>query len=87
MKVFFVFFLRLFFCFVAAKLGLRVLGLDSRTYLTILTLLLTANLYWFDFLEYRGRIVFRLRKLQRSAPEKAAKGEEASSENLGKSEN
>jgi hypothetical protein len=72
MKVFFIFFLRLFFCFVAAKFILRALGLDSRTYLIALTLLFTGNIYWFDFLEYRDRIAFQLQKLKKSAPQPAA---------------
>ena len=76
MKVFFIFFLRLFICFVAAKFLLRALGLDSRAYLIALTLLFAGNLYWFDFLEYRGRIAFHLRKLHKAAPLPATTGEE-----------
>jgi hypothetical protein len=80
MKTFFIFFLRLFCCFVAAKLVLRALGLDSRDFLAGLTVLLTANLYWFDYLEYRGRISFRLGKMARAAGEKAAAGEDSAPE-------
>jgi hypothetical protein len=79
MKVVFIFFLRLFFCFVAAKFLLRVLGLDTQAYLISLTAIFLGNLYWFDFLEYRDRIAFRLRKPAITAPEPAAKEEEATS--------
>ena len=74
MKVFFTFFLRLFFCFVAAKFLLRVLDLDTQAYLIGLTAIFLGNLYWFDFLEYRDRITLRLRQSARPAPA----GEEAS---------
>jgi hypothetical protein len=53
MKILFVFFLRLFFCLLAAKFVLRFLGADSLPYLLALTLLLVANIYWFDFLDFR----------------------------------
>lgn len=76
MKTFFIFFLRLFFCFVAAKFLLRVLGLDSQAYLIVLTVILLGNIYWFDFLEYRDRIAFRLRKEEKPAPDAAAAAEE-----------
>jgi hypothetical protein len=69
MKVFFVFFLRLFFCFVAAKFILQALDWDSRAYLIGLTLLLLGNIYWFDFLQYRGRIAFRLGKKEKPLSE------------------
>lgn len=71
MKAFFIFFLRLFCCFVAAKIILRVLGLDHRAYLIALTLVFTGNLYWFDFLEYRDRISLHFRKLRKSSPQPA----------------
>ena len=79
MKVFFTFFLRLFFCFVAAKFLLRVLGLDTQACLIALTAIFLGNLYVFDYLEYRDRIAFRLRKPARPTPETAAPGEEAPS--------
>lgn len=79
MKVFFTFFLRLFFCFVAAKFLLRVLGLDSRGYLIALTALFLGNIYWFDYLEYRDRIAFRLRKLAKPAPPPVDAGDEVPS--------
>lgn len=47
------FFLRLFSAFVAAKLLLGHLGLDTPGYLLGLSLLLVANTYLFDLLEYR----------------------------------
>lgn len=47
------FFLRLFFCLVAAKFLLRVFQVDSRGYLLGLTALLTANVYGFDYLAFR----------------------------------
>ena len=82
MKAFFTFFLRLFFCFVAAKFLLRVLGLDTQLYLMGLTAILLGNIYWFDYLEYRDRIAFRLPKAARPTPEAATPGkEEPSSEN------
>jgi len=79
MKVFFTFFLRLFFCFVAAKFLLRVLGLDTQAYLIALTVIFLGNLYGFDYLEYRDRIAFRLRKPERPTPNTSARGEETPS--------
>ncbi len=76
MKLLFLFFLRLFFCFVAAKFLLRLLGLDSQPCLIGLTLIFLANLYWFDFLEYRDRIAFRLRKTKKPPPKTADEGAE-----------
>jgi hypothetical protein len=52
MKRIFGFFLRLFLAFVAAKLLLGRLELDTPAYLLGLALLLVANTYVFDFLEY-----------------------------------
>jgi len=79
MKVVFIFFLRLFFCFVGAKLLLRVLGLDLQPYLIGLTVIFLGNIYWFDYLEYRDRIAFRLAKPEQPIPERAPPGEEAPS--------
>jgi hypothetical protein len=79
MKTFFIFFLRLFLCFVGAKFLLRVLGLDNQTYLIGLTVVFLANILWFDYLEYRDRIAFRLRKPERPTPETSARGEETPS--------
>lgn len=52
MNALFGFSLRLLVSFVAAKLLLGSLELDSPGYLIGLSLLLTANLYWFDFSRY-----------------------------------
>ncbi|MEW6657686.1 MAG: hypothetical protein AB1424_03400 [Thermodesulfobacteriota bacterium] len=79
MKVVFIFFLRLFFCFVGAKLLLRLLGLDLQPYLIGLTVILLVNIYWFDYLEYRDRIAFRLPQPERPPPETAPPGAEAPS--------
>ncbi len=55
MKNIFSFFLRLFVCLVAAKFILRVVAVDSRTYLLGLTALLTGNVYVIDYLASRER--------------------------------
>jgi hypothetical protein len=78
MRTTFAFFLRLFICFVAAKFILRVLEVESRSYLVGLTLLFTANVYWFDYLGFRERIFFRSREQERSHPQEAQESEEAS---------
>jgi len=52
-KRFFSLAVRLLICFLVAKLLLRTLGWDNFNNLVILTLLLLANVYWFDFLDYR----------------------------------
>jgi len=44
---------RLLICLVAAKFLLRFIGWDNVRNLIMLTLLLLANLYWFDLLDYR----------------------------------
>ncbi len=56
MKGLFRFFLRLFGCLVAAKFLLQLLAMEDRGYLLGLTALFLANLYWFDYLEYRDRV-------------------------------
>jgi hypothetical protein len=61
MRTAFSFFLRLFVCLVAAKFLLRVLEVEGRAYLLGLTALFLANVYWFDYLEFRDRIALRLR--------------------------
>jgi len=76
MKLIFTFFLRLFFCFVAAKFLLRILGLDNQAYLIGLTAILLGNIYWFDYLEYRDRIAFRLRKPEKPLPATPTQEEE-----------
>jgi uncharacterized membrane protein YccC len=55
MSALFRFALRLFICFLAAKLFLHALGVAGRDYLIGLTLLLTANLYWLTYLAFRDR--------------------------------
>jgi hypothetical protein len=49
------FFLRLFFCFVAARFLLLAIGVGGRGYLVGLTMLFLANLYWFSYLVFRDR--------------------------------
>lgn len=67
MKVTFSFFLRLFICFVAAKLVVRAVDLNSRDYLLALTILFLVNAYLFDYL------VFRDRRTGRESPPKEAR--------------
>jgi hypothetical protein len=55
MRVAFSFFLRLFLCFVAARLLLRAIGVEGRDYLVGLTLLFLINVYWFSYLVFRDR--------------------------------
>jgi hypothetical protein len=55
MRVAFSFFLRLFLCFVAARLLLRAIGVEGRDYLVGLTLLFLVNVYWFSYLVFRDR--------------------------------
>jgi hypothetical protein len=57
MSTAFSFFLRLFLCFVAARLLLQAVGVDGRSYLVGLTLLFLANVYWFCYLVFRDRTV------------------------------
>jgi len=51
----FSFFLRLFVCFVAAKLVVQTADLNSRSYLISLTVLLLVNVYLLDYLVFRDR--------------------------------
>jgi hypothetical protein len=67
MKILFSFCIRLFISFVAAKMLLRAVGADTLGYLMGLTLILLANIYWFDLLHYRE---YRYQRGQ--GPEKAA---------------
>ncbi len=55
MGTLFSFFLRLFICFVAAKLVVLAVDLDSRTYLLSLTVVLLVNVYLLDYLVFRDR--------------------------------
>jgi len=66
MNLVFSFFLRLFICFVAAKLVVLAVDLNSRDYLLALTVLFLVNAYLFDYL------VFRERRTGREAPPEAA---------------
>jgi amino acid transporter len=59
MQMLFTFFFRLFLALVGAKLLARVVGLESLASLLILTLLFLANLYLFDYLDYRSRSPWR----------------------------
>jgi len=78
MRRVFGFFLRLFICFVAAKFILRVLEVESRSYLVGLTVLFTANVYWFDYLGFRERIFFRSREPEIHLPKEDQEAEGAS---------
>ncbi|MCL4504262.1 MAG: hypothetical protein M1438_20750 [Deltaproteobacteria bacterium] len=55
MNFVFAFFLRLFICFVAAKMVLLVVDLNSRAYLLSLTIILLVNVYLLDYLVFRDR--------------------------------
>jgi len=55
MSAAFGFSLRLFLCFVAARFLLQAVGLEDRTYLIGLTILLLINIYWFSYLVFRER--------------------------------
>jgi hypothetical protein len=77
MKRVFGFFLRLFVAFVAAKLLLGHLGLDTPKYLMGLALVLVANTYVFDFLEYYHQGAWR-RLLAGSKAEGKPESEDAS---------
>jgi hypothetical protein len=60
----FTFFLRLLFGFLAAKLLTRHFELAGLGYLLGITLFFVANVYFFEYLDYRGHALFR-RKLAR----------------------
>jgi hypothetical protein len=55
MSTAFSFFLRLFLCFVAARLLLHAVGVGGRGYLVGLTILFLVNVYWFSYLVFRDR--------------------------------
>ncbi len=57
----FTFFLRLLFGFLAAKLLTRHFELAGLGYLLGITLFFVANVYFFDYLDYRGHALFRRR--------------------------
>lgn len=62
MQIVFTFFFRLFLALVAAKLLARIVGLESLASLVGLTCLFLANLYLFDYLDYRSRSPWRRRR-------------------------
>jgi hypothetical protein len=70
MRLAFGFFLRLFLCFVGAKLVLRGFEVPGRDYLLALTVVLLINVYLFQYL------VFRERKPATEAPTAAAPKQE-----------
>ena len=55
MSTAFSFFLRLFLCFVAARVLLQAIEVEGRGYLVGLTILFLVNLYWFSYLVFRDR--------------------------------
>jgi hypothetical protein len=55
MSTAFSFFLRLFLCFVAARLLLQAIDVAGRGYLVGLTILFLVNVYWFSYLVFRDR--------------------------------
>jgi hypothetical protein len=68
MQILFTFFFRLFLALVAAKLLARIVGLESLASLLGLTFLFLANLYFFDYLDYRSRSPWRRRRAVRQPP-------------------
>ncbi len=68
MQMLFTFFFRLFLALVAAKLLDRVVGLESLASLVGLTCLFLANLYLFDYLDYRSRSPWRRRRALQPPP-------------------
>ncbi len=67
MNFVFAFFLRLFICFVAAKLVVLAVDLNDRAYLLSLTIVLLVNVYLLDYLVFRDRRA-RLESFQAAAP-------------------
>ena len=78
MNFVFAFFLRLFICFVAAKLVVLAVDLDNRAYLLSLTIVLLVNVYLLDYL------VFRDRRPGRESPGEAAPARDAGEPPAGK---
>ena len=72
MNSLFSFFLRLFICFVAAKLVVHVVDLDSRSYLLSLTILLLVNVYLLDYLVFRERRAGRKTASEQQPPKPPA---------------
>ncbi len=71
MGMLFSFFLRLFICFVFAKLVVLVADLNSRSYLLSLTIVLLINVYILDYLVFRDRRA-GLKNPPETAPEQNA---------------
>jgi len=71
MNFVFAFFLRLFICFVAAKLVVLAADLNSRAYLLSLTVVLLVNVYLLDYLVFRDRRIGQ-ESQREAAPEKNA---------------
>jgi hypothetical protein len=69
---FFTFSLRLLIAFLAAKFLTRHFGLEGMGYWLGLTLAFVANIYLFDYLDYRGHALFRLRHSPRGDAPPAA---------------
>lgn len=69
MPLLYAFSFRLFVAFLAAKFLARLFGLEGIGYLLGLTLVLLGNIYFFDFLVYRDRFLWRRR--QTPCPEAA----------------
>ena len=59
MRHLFTFFFRLLFTFLAAKLLVTLAGLPGLNTLVVLTFLLLANVYFFDYLDYRSHSSWR----------------------------
>ena len=78
MNFVFAFFLRLFICFVAAKLVVLAADLNSRAYLLSLTVVLLVNVYLLDYL------VFRDRRPGQGSPREAAPPQDAAKPPAGK---
>jgi len=65
MKHLFTFFFRLLLAFLAAKFLVRFFGMEGLGYLLGLTLIFMANVYFFDFLDYRSHLTWRRRRAPR----------------------
>ena len=69
MAFLFSFFLRLFLCFLTAKLVLLAFDASGRDYLLGLTAVFMANVYGIDYLSQRGRLPERRQKRDLQGPE------------------
>jgi hypothetical protein len=77
MSAVFSFFLRLFLCFVAARFLLQAIGMEGRTYLVGLTMVLLVNVYWFSYLVFRDRTASRIKPERGQSEGLAGTGPEA----------